>query len=193
MSEHAIRRYGENAVLVEHDEPLRVWAALQGADGVQDVVPAARTVLVVGPGAHQAVQRVLSAQLPPYSSPGVLVEVPVHYDGRDLSDINGLDSDEVIALHSASTYTVAFIGFAPGFPYCRGLHPRLETPRLVTPRPSVPAGSVAIAGSWCAIYPTASPGGWRLLGRTDLVLFDAESEPPALLQPGSKVRFVPVR
>jgi KipI family sensor histidine kinase inhibitor len=190
MAGHAVRDYGENAVLVDHEEPLRLWAALQGADGVDDVVPAACTVLVTGPGARRAVERVLAESLPPYSPAGSLVEVAVTYDGADLRDINGLAVDEVIARHTAPTYTVAFLGFAPGFPYCSGLDPVLHVPRLETPRTKVPAGSVAIAGEWCAIYPSASPGGWRLLGRTALTLFDPTSDPPTLLRPGAKVRFV---
>jgi KipI family sensor histidine kinase inhibitor len=187
-----IREYGERAVLVEHDEPLRLWAALRQVDGLEDVVPAARTVLVVGEHARAAVQSVLAGPLPPYSHPSTDVEIPVVYDGVDLADINGVHPDEVIALHTAATYTVAFLGFAPGFPYCTGLDARLHTSRLATPRTSVPAGSVAIAGEWCAVYPTASPGGWRLLGRTQAVLFDSAQDPPALLAPGTRVRFVRV-
>jgi KipI family sensor histidine kinase inhibitor len=187
-----IREYGERAVLVEHDEPLRLWAALREIDGLEDVVPAARTVLVVGDHARAAVQAVLASPLPPYSHPSTDVEIPVVYDGVDLADINGLPADEVIARHTAASYTVAFLGFAPGFPYCTGLDARLHTSRLATPRTSVPAGSVAIAGEWCAIYPTSSPGGWRLLGHTDVALFDVSRESPALLAPGSSVRFVAV-
>ena len=187
-----IREYGERAVLVEHDQPLRLWAALRGRDGLEDVVPAARSVLVVGEHARDVVTEVLSHALPPYSSPDSAVEIPVSYDGVDLDDINGLDRADVIALHTAATYTVAFLGFAPGFGYCTGLDPRLHTPRLATPRTTVPAGSVAIAGPWCAVYPTASPGGWRLLGHTDVRLFDAALDPPAALAPGAVVRFVDV-
>jgi KipI family sensor histidine kinase inhibitor len=187
-----IREYGERAVLVDHDEPLRLWAALRDVEGLEDVVPAARTVLVVGDHARQAVASVLAGPLPPYSPPESVVEIPVVYDGVDLADINGLPPDEVVALHTAATYTVAFLGFAPGFPYCTGLDARLHAPRLATPRTVVPAGSVAIAGEWCAIYPTASPGGWRLIGHTDVSVFDASLDPPTLLAPGWSVRFVDV-
>lgn len=185
-----MHEYGESALLVEHDEPLRLWAALRGHEGILDVVPAARTVLVSGPGARAAVDAVLAVDLPPYSPPTALVEIPVTYDGVDLDDINGLAADEVIALHTSFEYVVAFLGFAPGFPYLTGLPERLRVPRLATPRTSVPAGSVAIADEWCGVYPTASPGGWRLLGQTAVTLFDARRDPPALLAPGTRVRFV---
>lgn len=188
--EPVVHEYGESALLVEHDEPLRLWAALRGHEGILDVVPAARTVLVSGPGARAAVDAVLAVDLPPYSPPTALVEIPVTYDGVDLDDINGLAADEVIALHTSVEYVVAFLGFAPGFPYLTGLPERLRVPRLATPRTSVPAGSVAIADEWCGVYPTASPGGWRLLGQTAVTLFDARRDPPALLAPGTRVRFV---
>lgn len=184
-----VHEYGEHALLVEHDEPLRLWSALRGRDGVVDVVPAARTVLVTGPGARAALDIVLAEDLPPYSSPDALVEIPVGYDGVDLDAIDGLTADEVVALHTSVDYTVAFLGFAPGFPYLTGLPARLHTPRLATPRTSVPAGSVAIADEWCGIYPTSSPGGWRLLGRTDVTLFDPRRNHPTLLGPGTRVRF----
>lgn len=184
-----VHEYGESALLVEHDEPLRLWSALRLHEGVVDAVPAARTVLVTGPGARKAVDAVLALGLPPYSSPDELGEIPVVYDGVDLDDINGLSAAEVIALHTSAEYVVAFLGFAPGFPYLSGLPERLRVPRLATPRTAVPAGSVAIADEWCGIYPTASPGGWRLLGHTDVTLFDPRREEPALLAPGTRVRF----
>ena len=99
--------------------------------------------------------------------------------------------DAVVAAHAAATYTVAFCGFAPGFAYLTGLPAALRLPRRATPRPRVPAGSVAIAGELSAVYPTASPGGWHLLGRTDVALFDVDRDPPALLTPGTIVRFEP--
>lgn len=184
-----MHEYGERALLVEHDEPLRLWAALRAAEGLVDVVPAARTVLVTGPGARAAVDAVLADELPPYSPPDDLVEIPVVYDGVDLDGIDGLTADEVVALHTSVEYTVAFLGFAPGFPYLTGLPERMRVSRLATPRTAVPAGSVAIADEWCGIYPTSSPGGWRLLGRTDATLFDPRRDPPALLAPGTRVWF----
>lgn len=100
--------------------------------------------------------------------------------------------EDVVRLHVANEYTVAMLGFAPGFPYLLGLDPRLATPRLSTPRTHVAAGSVAIGGAQTGLYPRASPGGWNLIGRTDLVLFDPLRDPPALLAPGDRVRFVVV-
>lgn len=126
-----------------------------------------------------------------------IVEIPVRYggdDGPDLADVAqhaGVSVDEVVQRHAGGEYTVAMLGFAPGFPYLLGLDPRLATPRLATPRADVPAGSVAIGGAQAGLYPQRSPGGWRLIGRTDAVLFDPAREPPTLLQPGDRVRFVP--
>jgi len=126
-----------------------------------------------------------------------VVTVPVKYDGADLEAVAatlGVSVEEVVTLHSGATYTVAFVGFAPGFPYLKPEEPSrlLELPRLATPRTEVPAGSVAVAAGYCGIYPRSSPGGWNLLGRTGVVLFDAERQPPALLEPGTRVRFEPV-
>ncbi len=128
---------------------------------------------------------------------GRLVEVPVHYggdDGPDLPELAaaaGLSVDDAIARHAAVTYRVAMLGFAPGFPYLLGLDAALHAPRLASPRTRVPAGSVAIGGAQTGIYPSALPGGWRLVGRTPLVLFDASRPSPALLRAGDRVRFVP--
>jgi KipI family sensor histidine kinase inhibitor len=126
---------------------------------------------------------------------GDTIEVPVCYGGEfgpDLSDVAGhagLSPDEVVRRHSQATYRVAMLGFAPGFPYLIGLPQELAAPRLQTPRLRVPAGSVGIAGRQTGIYPRTTPGGWRLIGRTPLRLFDAEADRPALLQPGDTVRF----
>jgi KipI family sensor histidine kinase inhibitor len=126
---------------------------------------------------------------------GPLVELPVRYDGADLADTAsrlGMAPAELVRRHAAAEYRVAFCGFAPGFGYLTGLPPELHVPRLSTPRTRVPAGSVGLAGEFCGVYPRESPGGWRLLGRTDAVLWDAEREPAALLAPGTRVRFRPV-
>jgi KipI family sensor histidine kinase inhibitor len=123
------------------------------------------------------------------------VEVAVRYDGEDLPDVAarlGLEVAEVIARHAAPTYTVACLGFSRGFPYLEGLDPALRLPRRDSPRPRVPAGAVAIAADQAGIYPQAMPGGWHVLGRTDAVLFDEAVQPPALLAPGDRVRFVPL-
>jgi len=129
---------------------------------------------------------------------GRLVEVPVVYGGEYGPDIefvakyNGLTVDEVIEIHSRPIYRVYFLGFLPGFAYLGGMDERIATPRLEKPRLKVPAGSVGIAGKQTGIYPLESPGGWRLIGRTPLKLFNPKKEPPTLLQPGDRVKFVPI-
>ncbi|GAA5075876.1 5-oxoprolinase subunit PxpB [Lysobacter panacisoli] len=132
---------------------------------------------------------------PPATSARI-VEIPVRYGGDDGPDLEsaaaelGLSPQQLVERHGAGDYTVAMIGFAPGFPYLSGLDPALALPRLATPRARVAAGSVAIGGAQTGIYPRESPGGWRLLGRTPLALFDPHRQPPTLLQPGDRVRFV---
>lgn len=129
---------------------------------------------------------------------GRLVEVPVRYggaDGPDLEDVarlHGLRPSDVVELHASVEYEAFFLGFAPGFAYLGPLPASLVMPRLDVPRPRVPAGSVAIAGAQSAIYPTDTPGGWRLIGRTDLRPWDVARDPPALILPGNRVQFVPV-
>ena len=131
------------------------------------------------------------------ASPGRTLEVPVRFgggDGPDLASVAraaGLSEADALARFCAPLYRVAMIGFAPGFPYLLGLDPSLAMPRLETPRTRVPAGSVAIGGAQAGIYPHEGPGGWRLVGRTALGLFDPGRAPPALLAPGDRVRFVP--
>ena len=122
--------------------------------------------------------------------------IEVVYDGEDLHEvarITGLDPEEVVRRHRDGDYEVAFCGFSPGFAYLRGLDPALVVPRLPSPRTVVPAGSVAVADTWSAVYPRRSPGGWRLPGRTDAVLWDLARPAPALLVPGTRVRFVEPR
>lgn len=191
---------GDRAVLVE-DPPggPAAWARgvrARGIVGVVDVVPAARTVLVRWSGERGADVGPLLAAIEPVAATDDAQEVvvPVRYDGPDLADVAvavGVDVDEVVRLHATARYQVAFCGFAPGFGYLTGLPEALHLPRRTTPRTVVPAGSVAIAAGYAAVYPGASPGGWHLLGRTDLVLFDPDREPPALLTPGTVVRFEP--
>ncbi len=115
------------------------------------------------------------------------------YDGPDLEDVAGLwgvEPAEVVARHTRLELVSVFCGFAPGFAYLSGLPREWAVPRLDSPRSRVPVGSVALADTWCGVYPTASPGGWRLLGRTDATLWDVHRDPPALLAPGTRVRFV---
>jgi KipI family sensor histidine kinase inhibitor len=127
-----------------------------------------------------------------------VIEVPVVYGGEFGPDIefvaehNGLSVEEVVRIHSAATYLVYMLGFSPGFAYLGGMPEAIATPRLETPRTLVPAGSVGVAGEQTGIYPIATPGGWRLIGRTPLKLFDPQRDPPTLLRPGDTVRFVPV-
>lgn len=124
------------------------------------------------------------------------IEIPVTYGGEsgpDLADVaahNGLSEEEVVARHGAAEYRVAMLGFTPGFPYLLGLDASLHMPRRATPRTRVPAGSVAIGGAQTGVYPRETPGGWHLIGRTALTLFDPARDPPALLRPGMHVRFV---
>jgi KipI family sensor histidine kinase inhibitor len=128
-----------------------------------------------------------------------VIEIPVHYGGHDGPDLEevagrlGLRPAQVIEAHAGTTYRVFFLGFAPGFAYLGRLPEGIVVPRRPSPRTRVPAGSVAIAGAQTAVYPRAMPGGWNLIGRTDLATWDLRREPPALLRPGAAVRFVPVR
>jgi KipI family sensor histidine kinase inhibitor len=173
-------------------------AARDDAD-VVDLVPAARTVLVIArPHAVERLRAVLRDWSPGGTgvADGPLVELPVRYDGADLAGVAedlGLDAAEVARRHAAVEYRVAFCGFAPGFAYLSGLPDDLRVPRLATPRTKVPAGSVGLAGEFCGVYPRESPGGWRLIARTDAPLWDAERQPAALLVPGTRVRFEAVR
>ncbi len=194
---------GDAALLVEAgDAALGVYTALldRPLAGVTDLVPAARTVLVrFDPAAVPAADlaRRLTAVEPVAvaSGAGELVTVPVHYDGDDLADVGrrtGLGVHGVIEAHTSARYVVAFSGFAPGFGYLTGLDPRLRLPRRGTPRVRVPAGAVGVAGEFTGVYPRPSPGGWHLLGRTTVPLWDPARTPPALLRPGTRVRFDPV-
>jgi len=185
------------------DAVLRVADALRGArlHGVIDVVPAARTVLVrcVDRAAVRRVEaavRSLAASAGPVTVPPREVRIDVHYDGPDLANVAelaGLSVEAVVAAHSGTPWRAAFGGFAPGFAYLAEGDPRLAVPRLATPRTAVPAGSVAVAGGFSAVYPGASPGGWRLLGRTTAEIWDPAREEPALIAPGDTVRFSPAR
>ena len=128
----------------------------------------------------------------------LVYELPVVYGGDDGPDLDtvaahaGMSTEEVIEIHSSVAYRVYMIGFSPGFPYLGGMDSRIACPRLATPRVRVPAGSVGIAESQTGVYPNQSPGGWQLIGRTPVKLFDQAQEPPSVLQPGHYVRFVPV-
>ena len=181
-----VRVAGERGLLVEVEDLAtvhRLHAALRELDppGVVELVPAYRTVLIVAdPGQAEALDD-LAARLPGLELPpaeavaGETVDIPVRYDGEDLPEVaglTGLEPEEVVRRHTAPEYTVAFLGFSPGFPYLVGLDPALQVPRRDTPRTSIPAGSVGLAGNQTGIYPTATPGGWQLIGRTEVTLFD---------------------
>ena len=204
-SVRAVLPYGDRALLVEVSD-LAAVAAVSAAlertplPGQQELVPAARTVLVRldrAPAETDIAQvRRLRTGRPPVAPDVPAVELPVTFDGPDLADVAELTGRSVAALVAALTdveFTVAFSGFAPGFGYLTGLPEDLHVPRRATPRTRVPAGSVGLAGPFAGAYPRASPGGWQLVGRTDAVLFDVDRDDPALLRPGARVRFREVR
>lgn len=196
-----LRPVGALGVLAEVEDLAtvhRLVAAVRAAPlPCVDVVPGYRTVLVTVASRAElsAVREALPLlDLPPVEQlPARLVEVPVVYDGVDLDEVvrlTGLSREDVVERHTAAEYVVAFLGFAPGFPYLVGLDPALHVPRRATPRTSVPAGSVGLAGPQTGVYPQATPGGWQLIGRTSAVLFDVERNPPAMLAAGDRLRFV---
>lgn len=206
-----LRPMGEHAVLVELDDIAQVVALdavlrprLEAADGlwadVEDMVPAARTLLLVGnehadltrigDQARQAAQTLTTGDR---GQDGEVVEIHVRYDGPDLDDVaehTGLSREELVAAHTGETWRVAFFGFAPGFAYLVGEDDRLHVPRRDEPRTKVPAGSVGLAGEFSSVYPRESPGGWQLIGSAEDPMWDTDRDPPALLSPGSRVRFV---
>ncbi|WP_233508264.1 5-oxoprolinase subunit B family protein [Spongiactinospora gelatinilytica] len=201
----AIRRAGEHGLLVETGELAishRLDALLRAErpPGVVEIVPGPATVLVVAPGVDLARLRARLSDLartageaPPARPSGTdTVVIPVVYDGADLpgvAELTGLSVRDVIARHTGTELVAGWLGFAPGFAYLTGLDPELHVPRLATPRTSVPAGAVAIAGPYSAVYPSASPGGWRLIGHTTLRTWDVRADPPSILRPGTRVRF----
>lgn len=192
-----------NAVLVELDDLAQTLALLaslraEPLDGIEELVPAARTILITfrpavlsAAALAQAVrQRKLDAR---ETRVDKRIEIPVRYDGEDIAEVAGLlgiAPDELVRRHTGSDYTVAFTGFAPGFAYLSGGHPSLNVPRRAVPRTRIPAGAVGLAGSFSGVYPQASPGGWQIIGVTDTPMWDLSRETPALLQPGDTVRFV---
>lgn len=206
MRRPTITPYGEHGLLVEvpaEEGPSAVmgWARslrAAGLPGVVDVVPAARSVLLhLAPGSTPEAVGQLVAQLaaqPATAAPELpLVELPVVYDGPDLeqvAELTGLDVGGVVAAHTGGLWRAAFAGFAPGFTYLTGGDDRLTVPRRPDPRTRVPAGSVALAAGYSAVYPRESPGGWLLIGHTGASLWDIERDPPALVTPGQQVRFV---
>jgi len=185
---------GRLAVLVEVSSAqdavdLAGWARERRL--AREVVPGAESVLLDGISEPDRLAGRLAEWRPGSAAEGPTVELAVTYDGPDLGFVAarwGCDEDEVVARHQGTDFVSAFCGFAPGFAYLAGLSDAV--PRLETPRTRVPAGAVALAGTWCGVYPGESPGGWRIIGRTDTVLWDASRKEPALLAPGTRVRFV---
>jgi KipI family sensor histidine kinase inhibitor len=210
-----VRPVGECALSVELAEGVdpatcaRVRAldaalARDPTPGVLETVPTVRALLVCFDPARASQAEVAAAALrhleaPPAAEPAAARHrVPVSYEGEDAPDLpdvarrTGLDPRRVVELHAGREYTALMLGFMPGFAYLGMLPPELHLPRRATPRTRVPAGAVAIAAGQTGIYPAATPGGWHLIGRTSLRLFDPERDPPALIHPGDRVRFVPV-
>jgi KipI family sensor histidine kinase inhibitor len=196
------RRAGATALLIECADGAEVeaWRAElwrrreRGELSAAEIVPGARTVLLDGLADPEATAGLVAGwAAPPAAStaPGPLIEIIVRYNGSDLPSVAAewdVSVAEAVERIAETELRVAFCGFAPGFAYMTGLP--WPVPRLDTPRPRVPAGSVALAGEYAGIYPTASPGGWRLVGSTDAELFDVHRDPPALLSPGTRVRLV---
>ena len=208
MSEPRVSPFGDGALLVELGEGIdetlaaraRALADAWDAQGEGHAVPAYASVVVrfdplrLAPAAAATtVMRMAKTldQLP--SEPGREIEIPTHYDGPDLletAERSKLSVEELIAAHCGRLYRAFFLGFLPGFAYCGVLDSRIVAPRLLRPRERVPAGSVAIADGQTSVYPFDSPGGWRLIGRTDVRIFDSTRDSPALIRPGDRVRFV---
>lgn len=201
----SVRPFGDAAVLIELDqridpELMGRARAIANAWDLGPAVPAYASVVahfdpltVMPDEALARASEIVRMRFAAEQGPGRLIDVPTVYDGPDLEDVarlSGLTASEVIALHTGREYTAFFLGFMPGFAYCGTLDERIVAPRLDSPRARVPAGSVAIADGQTAVYPLDSPGGWRLIGRTSLRPFAADRQPPALIRPGDRVRFV---
>ncbi|MFI6170916.1 allophanate hydrolase subunit 1 [Nocardia sp. NPDC051052] len=213
-----IRAAGDGALLVlpsRHDDVAKLVAALRVRTpaGAQDVLPAAETVLVtlLSPEYAESVRQEIAAllrelrrstqnsdivsrgTLPDNGSPDDLLLVPVRYDGADLADVArllDLSEAEVIAEHTGTVWRCAFVGFAPGFGYLESPDARLTVPRRLQSRTTIPAGAVALAGGYSAVYPRSTPGGWHLIGTTDLRMWNVDRDPPSLIRAGGFVRFV---
>src|ERR1700712_4877540 len=195
---------GANALLVELDDlaqTLSLLASLRATplEGIGEIVPGARTLLIeIDPLRWSLDTLAAELALRPLDQgigdAGELVEIPVRYDGEDLAEVAALlaiTPEEVVRRHTGSEWFVAFTGFAPGFAYLSGGDELLQrVPRRKSPRTRIPPGAVAVAGGFSGVYPKASPGGWQILGQTMLAMWDLDRDPPALLQPGQRVRFV---
>ncbi|UNK70567.1 urea amidolyase family protein [Microbacterium sp. H1-D42] len=196
-----VLRASDRALLVEAadlDEAMRLNAACGAVRGIVERVPGARTVLVRFDPLLVSAERLAEALRTTTSDANTLaptteVTIPVRYDGEDLNEVArtlGISIEEVVNRHLTAHWQVAFSGFAPGFGYLVGDDPLFDVPRRSSPRTRVPAGSVGLAGNFTGVYPRESPGGWQLIGRTEAVMWDVERDPPALLAPGTRVKFV---
>ena len=198
---------GDNIDPITNGRVRTLMDAVEAAKvrGIFDLVPTYRSILVyydpmrTTPSELQATLIELDLNAEEQTSQNArIVEVPTLYGGACGPDLEfvaehaGLTPQEVIDIHSGADYQVYMMGFSPGFPYLGGMSERLTTPRLDTPRLAIPAGAVGIAESQTGIYPLVSPGGWRLIGRCPLKLFDPDAEPPSLLAAGDHVRFIPI-
>ena len=203
---------GERAVVLELEPPVslttqqRIWglsARLMARPEVTEVVPGMNNITVMLSNPQQTALDAIEWLQSWWEKSEALemtsreMEIPVVYGGKagpDLEEVahhSGLTPRQVVELHASARYMVYFIGFQPGFPYMAGLNDRLHTPRRAEPRVAVPAGSVGIGGSQTGVYPFTAPGGWQLIGLTDITLFSPENQPPSYLRPGDSVRFVP--
>lgn len=192
------RPYGPMAWLVDDVASPSSWAdalVAMGVPGVEEIVPAESTVVVrCMRERHDEIGDVLDMVAPTDRavSADAPITIEVVYDGPDIAAVAyaaQIPVDDVVRLHATGSYEVAFCGFSPGFAYLRGIDERLHVPRRDTPRTSVPAGSVGVAAGFTCVYPSASPGGWHLIGRTTTALWEVDRDPPALLRPGRAVHF----
>jgi len=199
--------FGDGISRKHHSDVVRLFELLRSEQNpaIRNIHPAYSSLLVsfdpllVSPAEFEAFVRSLINRIDSVGSlPLRNVEIPVCYDsafGPDLKSVaahNNISIEEAIQLHSSPRYVVYFLGFAPGFPYLGELPARLVTPQLPTPRVKIPAGSVAIGGNQTGVYPVSTPGGWRIIGRTPLTLFQPDRKPPVLLQMGDTVQFKPI-
>ena len=206
----SVRAFGDRAFLIELEQRIdpaivdhaRAIADAWETQGLGEAIPAYASVVLrfdpsrTTPALAQAAASAIASEPPPAAAgpAGRLVEIPTTYDGPDLASAaarSGMTPAQLIEAHAGPEYHAFFLGFMPGLAYCGLLDPRIDVPRLPTPRARVPAGSVGIANGQTLVYPFDSPGGWSLIGRTDLRMFDPTRDPAALIRAGDRVRFVP--
>lgn len=206
-----VRAFGEGGLLVELEQRIdpriaaraRAIADRWETTGHGPAIPAYASVLLrfdplaLDPSDAGRIATEIAAAVPDGAEldAGRVVEIPTRYDGPDLEEVahmSGLSRDDLVAAHTGRAHLAYFVGFMPGFAYCGGVDPRIVAPRRASPRTRVPAGSVAVADGQTSVYPFTTAGGWRLIGSTDVVVFDGGREEPALIHAGDRVRFVAV-